>query len=395
MIRMLSSPRLTVLCLASAVVLVFAGTLAQADGASYQTQGRYFRSVIVWWSPGDTGASLPILPGAYTVGAVLLLNLIAMRVKRFGTSLKEPGGLLLGAGLILLLVGQAVSDRLLDRSAMRLTRGASSNYSEDLLLQELIIADKSGPVVTVPAAALARKGEIRDVKSELTIRVQEFWPNAALLAHRTPGATRIAVAHGSTRQVAYVRPRPVIDEVETGNTPVAVIEVLAPSSSLGTWIVSSRLRGAQRFTHKNRELEIAFGAQRHYAPFSMTLLDARRDVYEGTDIPRSIWSRIRIQDPTLGEDREAVIAINAPLRYSGETYYQLQLNADGKASTLLRVHNPAWPLPYAAGALIALGLLLRLATRATGLSWLPPSVRAGAAPAAKAPSGLAEQETAG
>jgi hypothetical protein len=317
-----------------------------------------------------------------------------MRVKRFGTSLKEPGALLIGAGLILLLVGQAVADRLYDRSAMRLTRGASSNYSEDLLLQELIIADKSGPVVTVPAPVLARKGEVRDLESELTIRVQEFWPDAALLARRTAGATRIAVVHGSTRHVAYVRPRSANDEVETGNTPVAVIELLAPSSSLGTWIVSSRLRGAQRFTHQNRELEIAFGAQRHYTPFSMTLQDARRDVYEGTDIPRSIWSRIRIQHPTTREDREALIAINAPFRYNGETYHQLQVTADGKASTLLRVHNPGWPLPYVAAALIALGLLVQLATRTSRHSWLPLSLGAGATLATKARGGRAELETA-
>jgi hypothetical protein len=99
--RALASARLTLICFAAGAVLVFAGTLAQAGGVSYQAQARYFRTFVVWWSPGESGPSLPVLPGAYTVGAVLVLNLVAARVKRFGTSLKEPGKLLIGAGLIL------------------------------------------------------------------------------------------------------------------------------------------------------------------------------------------------------------------------------------------------------------------------------------------------------
>jgi hypothetical protein len=373
MARVLSSPRLTLICLVAAGVLVLAGTLAQADGASYQTQARYFRSFIVWWSLGNTGVSLPILPGAYTIGAVLLLNLIALRVTRFGVSLKEPGGLLIGTGLILLLTGQLLADHLSERTAMRLTRGDASNYAEDLLQQEVVIADKTGAVATVPASVLARKGEVRDITSQLTIRVKEFWPNAEVSAQRTAGAIRIAVAHGKTRQVAFIRPLPVVDEVDTRNTPAAVIELGTPGSSLGTWIVSPRLRGRQQFMLQNREVEIALGAQRHYTPFSIVLQDARRDVYEGTENPRSLWSRIRIQNPATREDREAVVAVNKPFRYAGATYYQSQVDGTGQASTLLRVRNPAWPLPYLAGALMTLGLLLQLATRRSGLLWLPPS----------------------
>ena len=369
----LTSARLTLMCLAVAVVVVVAGTLAQTGGASYQAQARYFRSFFVWWSLGDTGVSLPILPGAYTVGAVLLLNLVAVRVKRFGISLKEPGGLLIGAGLILLLIGQLLADRLSERAAMRLTRGAASNYAEDLVRQELIIADKTGPVATVPASVLATKGEVRDGRSQLTIRVKEFWPNADVSARRSAGAIRTAVAHGTTKQVAFVRPQPVADDMENANAPAAVIELLTPSSSLGTWIVSRRLRGTQRFTHQERELEIALGAQRYYTPFSITLQDARRDLYEGTGIPRSLWSRIRIQNPTTREDREAVVAVNKPFRYEGETYYQFQVDAAGQVSTLLRVHNPGWPLPYLAGALMAFGLLVQLAPHTSRLSWFPPS----------------------
>ncbi|RPH47956.1 MAG: hypothetical protein EHM84_07585, partial [Lysobacterales bacterium] len=352
-----------------------AGTLAQADGASSQTQTRSFRSFIVWWSPGQSGAAFPVLPGAYTVGGVLLLNLIALRVKRHGTSLKEPGVLLGWAGLALLLIGQPLTDRLSERAAMRLARGGATNYAEDLLHHEVVVADKTGPVATVPASILDRKGEIRAAASGLTIRVKEFWPNAQVSAGRTAGAIRIAVAHGSTRQVAFVRPLQAVDDVEARNTPAAVIELATPDSSLGTWILSPQLRGKQQFTLQGREVEIALGPQRHYAPFSIALQDARSELHEGTEIPRSVWSRIRIQNPTTREDREAVVAVNRPLRYAGDMYYQVRVDATGGASTLLRVHNPVWPLPYLACTLMALGLLVQLTTRRSGLLWLPASGR--------------------
>jgi cytochrome c biogenesis protein ResB len=86
-------------------------------------------------------------------------------------------------------------------------------------------------------------------------------------------------------------------------------------------------------------------------------------MYEGTDVARSIWSRVRIQNPVTDEDIEAVIAVNKPFRYRGETYYQSQMDSEGQASTLHLVRNPAWPLPYVSAALMALGLLLQLATR--------------------------------
>ena len=363
----LASPRLTVLCLVASVVVVFAGTLAMAGGDLLHTQTRFFRSFVVWWSPA-ADLRLPVLPGAYTLGAVLLANLIAIQVKSLAARTARPGLLMIHTGVILLLVGQLIADQTSARSAMRLTRGAPSNYAEDLLAQDLVIADKSGPMVTVPESILARKGEVRDAQSQLTIRVKEYWPNADLSAKPLRGARRVSVTRGTTRNTAYILPAPVVDDAETGNAPAAVIEVLASGSSLGSWILSPRLRGTQRFTHQNREFEIALGARRHYKPFSITLQDARRELHNGTDVPRSIWSRVRIQDPASHDDRDVVLAVNKPLRYQGETYYQSQVDAAGRTSTLRVVRNRGWAMPYVSFALVGLGLLVQITTPLRGLA---------------------------
>jgi hypothetical protein len=357
----LASPRLTLLCLLAALVVVFAGTLAQAAGEPYRVHARFFRSFIIWWSPGQ-GVRLPLLPGAYTLGAVLLANLVALQVKSFAVRGTRPGTLMIRFGVILLLIGQLLADQVSGTSAMRLTRGEPSNYAEDLLAHELVIADRQGPVLTVPQSVLAQKGEVHHQQSQLTVRVNEFWPNADLSAEPVRGARRISVTHGTTRNAAHIVPKPVTDHTVTRSAPAAVIEVTTPSSSLGTWIVSPQLRGSQRFVYHNREFDIALGPRRHYKPFSITLQDAGRDLHNGSDVVRGLWSRVRIQHPASQDDREVMLAVNKPFRYLGETYYQSQVDTSTRVSTLQLVRNPSWPIPYVAFALIALGLCLQPAT---------------------------------
>ena len=51
---LLSSLKLTLVCLAAAIVLIFAGTLAQIHLGIHEAQQRYFQSLFVWWPPEGT-----------------------------------------------------------------------------------------------------------------------------------------------------------------------------------------------------------------------------------------------------------------------------------------------------------------------------------------------------
>ncbi len=63
-----SSPKLTIACLAAAAVLVFAGTLAQVHFGTHVVQERYFQSLLVWWPLESKGFRLPVLPGGHLLG---------------------------------------------------------------------------------------------------------------------------------------------------------------------------------------------------------------------------------------------------------------------------------------------------------------------------------------
>jgi hypothetical protein len=93
-------------------------------------------------------------------------------------------------------------------------------------------------------------------------------------------------------------------------------------------------------------------------PASITLLDFAKALHPGTDIPRSFSSRVEITSG--GVRRQAVISMNRPLRYRGYTFYQSSYAEDargGESSTFLVVRNSGRLLPYAASALLFLGLL--------------------------------------
>src|SRR5208282_6379425 len=130
-INFFTSLRLTVVCLGLALVLVFAGTLAQVEIGLYAAQSEYFRSFFVYWTPKGTTWKIPFLPGGWLIGLVLLVNLLAAHIKRFKLSRKKIGIIFIHGGLILLLGGQFVTELFQVESQMRIEIGETKNYSEN------------------------------------------------------------------------------------------------------------------------------------------------------------------------------------------------------------------------------------------------------------------------
>src|SRR6478609_8098326 len=103
--KFLTSLRLTVVLLGFCILLVFVGTVAQADEGLYEAQARYFKH---WFVFGLSffGNHIPLaLPGGYLLGTGLLINLLAAHIQRFQWTWKKAGIQLTHFGVILLLVG--------------------------------------------------------------------------------------------------------------------------------------------------------------------------------------------------------------------------------------------------------------------------------------------------
>ncbi len=125
-----SSLKLTVVLLALGLVLVFWGTLAQVHLGLYLAQDEFFRNFFVYWSPAGSDLKLPVFPAGYTVGSLLLVNLALAHFRYYQPGQRKVGIVLIHSGVVLLLVGQLLTDVLSSESSLHLRHGETKNYSE-------------------------------------------------------------------------------------------------------------------------------------------------------------------------------------------------------------------------------------------------------------------------
>ena len=372
LIRFFTSLRLTVVCLALALVLVFWGTLAQVDLGLYKAQNEFFRSFFIYWGPKGAGWRIPVFPGGYLIGGVLLINLIAAQLRNFTLKASKIGLWMVHFGLILLLLGQLLTDLLSRESTLHLREGEARNYSETEREAELAVVDvtdaDTDKVVVIPQGVLATQKSIRSGAWPFTVRVKQFLANS-IVQEQAPDAPQPPAATQGIGPRATVKELPRVTEMDKRDVPSAVVEIETPQGSLGTWLVSEYIDQPQSFTSNNRTYRLALRPRRHYKPYSIQLLKFQHDLYPGTDIPKNFSSRILLQRAGTGEKREVLIYMNNPLRYAGETYYQSGFDPDNHGTILQVVHNPSWLTPYFSCVLVGVGLVVQFATHLLGFAF--------------------------
>ena len=278
LLNILTSLRLTVVCLILALGLVFVGTLAQVKLGLYIVQEQYFSSFFVWWAPGGGSFKLPVYPGGFLIGGVLLANLIAAHIKRFELSRKKAGIFVIHAGLILLLVGQLLTQLYQVESYMRIEEGESKNYSENSRFNELAIKDVTDSeldfVVAIPQHKLIREGEISHKELPFKVRVKDYFENAN---------PRIEGDKVGFKELPFET------AMDRRNIPATTVEITTEQGIVGSFEISSwqsqpELIAAWRsnmgssfspafvkpatFTHDGRKYELVLRPIRYYKDFT-------------------------------------------------------------------------------------------------------------------------------
>lgn len=358
--KLFSSLKLTVACLSLGCVLVFWGTLAQVHLGLYKAQNEFFRSFLVYWPLDGSAPHIPVFPGGYLIGTVLLINLLGAHLRYYQPGKRKIGIVLIHFGVVLLLVGQMLTDFLSRESALHFRIGEAKNYSEADRAYELAVIDTtdkdSDKVVAIPCSLLVRRGSVSDPDMPFTVRANTFYANSELSETNAPGFEQIKTTTGVGAGLWW-REAPRVTAMDSVDQPSGIVEIFTPQGSLGTFLVSAMLAQPQQFTFNNRSYELLLRPERFYMPFSLRLLEFHHDKYPGTDIPKNFSSRVRLQNLDNREDREVLIYMNNPLRYEGETFYQASYDPDDGGSILQVVHNPSWLTPYFSCVLVAIGLM--------------------------------------
>ena len=372
------SLKLTVVLLALSLILIFAATIDQVHLGIWAVQEKYFRSFFVLANFGEI--PVPVFPGGYFIGGLLLINLVASHIYRFTFAWRKTGILLTHLGLILLLVGELLTGLWQEEFQMRLEEGQPKNFSESYRFNELAIIDATDPqfdeVVAIPEKILARGGAVQHPKLPFRVVTKTYYPNSVLqMRTSVPNAAPSLATAGLGPQLA-VTPLPVTYKPDDRNFPTAFVELVAPEGSLGIWLVSPQFPMPQTLDYAGRKWKLSMRFQRDYKPFALTLLKFSHDRYAGTEIPKNFSSRVRLTAPGGHDDREVLIYMNNPLRYANLTFYQASFEqGNDKVSILQVVRNPSWILPYVSCALMTLGLLVQFGIHLVGFAGKGRAVR--------------------
>jgi hypothetical protein len=362
----IASLELTLVLLALSMVLIFAATLDQVNLGVWAVQEKYFRSFVVYGRLGPI--AVPLFPGGYVVGGLLMINLAAAYLRRAGFSWRRSGLLLAHLGLGVLLVGELLTGLWQEDFHLRLNVGETRNFAESFRDHELALIDVTDPgfdeVVAVPASLVAGKAALQHPRLPFRVVPKAFFPNSILQLRGHEGPPVLATA-GVGRQI-LVAPQPITYRSDEKNLPAAWVEIAAADRSLGVFLVSPQLERPDEFTHEGRTWRLALRARRIYQPHSLTLLAFTHERYAGTEIPKNFASRLRLNTPDGRDDREVVISMNNPLRHGGLTFYQSGFANNDRTSVLQVVRNPSWLFPYIACLLMSLGLLVQFGLHLVG-----------------------------
>jgi hypothetical protein len=355
----LTSLKLTIVCMAALMVLVVACTLAQVHLGTFGAVQRYMRSWLVWWDIPGTVLSVPVFPGGALAGLVLAVNLLAAQGRRLQLSWKKSGLWVVHAGLVLLVIGEFVTGMFQKDNRLAFENGQTTNYVVSPREVELAVIDTTDPamddVYSIPGSLLARETTVRVPGTPVSIRVKRFYENSQLF--RLTEGEAPAATSGVGVQVV-VRAAPPVTTDDAANTSSAVVEPLGGGRSYGSWLVSTGLGAPQSFVHEGHSYQLVMRERREYLPFALTLKKFSHDVYPGTDIPKNFSSLVHLSNPRTREERDVLIYMNQPLRYSGKTFYQASFGKNDTLSILQVVENPGWLLPYVSCVLVTLGLLI-------------------------------------
>jgi hypothetical protein len=353
-----ASVRLTLVCIGLAMVLVLVGTLAQVRMGTFAAQKVYFNSWLLYWDLGDW--KLPIFPGGLSVGALWMANLVAAFITRFRFKREDLGIFVTHAGLILLLLGQFLTQTLSRETQMPLEIGQSGNYSISELKTELAVINKSNSdydeVTSIPESQFAHEGEIHPTHLPFYLVIRRFMRNAQL--GMAQAGSKSMATRGIGMQIAAEEIPPVTSDNEMNNVS-AFVEVREGTQSKGVWLISSGLGAPQSVNVRGADYQMYIRPKRNYLPFTLTLKEFRHDIYPGTDIPKNFSSLVYLSNPENNESRTALIYMNHPLRYAGRTFYQASFGEGDKLSVFQVMENPASLTPYLSCALVAAGLLIQ------------------------------------
>ncbi len=364
--RFLTSFGLAVVLLLLLLLIVFLGTLYQVDNGLYAAQQKYFNSFFV---VHQFFGMLPVtLPGGYLLISLFLMNLVLGGIIRIRKSGRTAGILIGHVGVIVMIVGGAVTYHFSDSGNMQLYEGQSSSEFESYYDW------------TIEAGAYGETGKLhvieQDLFTDLTGGKSRTFTNAAWpfdLAvsnySRNTWPVREEAGEGGLAVDGFRLEKLPPEKEAEQNLPGLYVTVTDKESGEKTeGILWGMAVQPLTVSTGGRPWTVDLARKRWSVPFTVTLDDFKRVLHPGTDMPASFESYItKVEE---GKPEEKIhIYMNHPLRYHGYTFFQASWGPQNAGpnerlfSVFAVVKNPADQVPLVACIIVGIGLSLHFGQR--------------------------------
>ncbi len=357
-------------------MLTWLATLEQVDSGLHHTLRKYFHWQAFYLVPEIYGELLPlVLPGGYWVCTLLGVNLSLGVLLRRRKGWQHAGLLIAHCGIIYLLVAGAVTHHFSQRGKLCVVEGSASDAAEEPFRHVMEVAEvkqgKPAVIQVIGSQHLTSKDDlgIRMVRLSdmpFDLEVARYFANAGIksLAEEAPPED-VRAFDGY-----YLMAKPEESNAEA-NTPGCIVRIVGRDGSKSApFLLSSAAYQPFSVCHEGRIFTFTLRKRLWLLPFSVRLDRFTAEFHPGTRNPSRYVSEItRIENH---RETQAVIQMNAPMRYANLTFYQAgyqpsgQGAAAGAAAVFEVVRNPADKWPQYSLCVVSAGLLVHFLRRLAG-----------------------------
>lgn len=341
-----SSPILLHYTLPFVIIYLIAGTIAQKYIGLYDATKIFFADIIIWLGPAP-------IPGFPIFITIIFINLACKLFFKSPWTLKNSGNVITHIGAMLLLLGGLFTALFSNEGYIDIMEGQKKSFVADYHKRELTIYDKDAVLVkSLPLKDLKIGKSFTIANADLTLEILEACRNCQITKRQNADETFKSMAQHM--QISEGKAKKTDEENMAGITVRINDEVHT---------ILEDIPNIPEIETNNNTYRISLGKEKRELPFSIELIEFKKDSYQGIDMAKAYSSRVRIHD---GETKwESVISMNAPLRYKGYTLFQSSFakTPSGEISVLAVVWNVGRAFPYISGILMCFGMLLHLFMR--------------------------------